>query len=71
LQSVAFLSKNVDNDLMNIQSIINRVGSQSELARLLGVKRTTVWLWKKNGKIPQSRIWQMQLNHPELLKAEK
>jgi DNA invertase Pin-like site-specific DNA recombinase len=56
---------------MDIQLIINKVGSQSELARLLGVKRTTVWLWKKNGKIPQSRIWQMQLNHPELLKDKK
>jgi DNA invertase Pin-like site-specific DNA recombinase len=71
LQSVAFLSKNVDNAFMNIDQIINKVGSQTELARLLGVKRTTVWLWKKNGKIPQSRIWQMQLNHPELLKAQK
>jgi DNA invertase Pin-like site-specific DNA recombinase len=67
LQSVAFLSKNVDNRQMDIQSIINKAGSQSELARLLGVKRTTVWLWKKNGKIPQSRVWQIQLNHPQLL----
>lgn len=65
------MSKNVDNAFMNIDQIINKVGSQSELARLLGVKRTTVWLWKKNGKIPQSRIWQMQLNHPELLKGNK
>jgi DNA invertase Pin-like site-specific DNA recombinase len=56
---------------MNIEQIINKVGSQTELAKLLGVKRTTVWLWKKNGKIPQSRIWQMQLNHPELLKGNK
>jgi len=71
LQSVAFLSKNVDNASMDIQSIINKVGSQTELAKMLGVKRTTVWLWKKNGKIPQSRIWQMQLNHPELLKGNK
>ena len=71
MQSVAFLSKNVDNASMDIQSIINKVGSQTELAKMLGVKRTTVWLWKKNGKIPQSRIWQMQLNHPELLKGNK
>jgi len=56
---------------MDIQSIINKAGSQSELARLLGVKRTTVWLWKKNGKIPQSRVWQIQLNHPQLLKDIK
>jgi DNA invertase Pin-like site-specific DNA recombinase len=71
LQSVAFLSKNVDNALMDINNIIKKVGSQSELARLLGVKRTTVWLWKKTGKVPQSRIWQIQLNHPELLKETK
>jgi DNA invertase Pin-like site-specific DNA recombinase len=56
---------------MNIEQIINKAGSQTELAKILGVKRTTVWLWKKNGKIPQSRVWQMQLHHPELLKAQK
>ena len=68
LQCVAFLSKNVDNAFMDIQSIINKAGSQSELARMLGVKRTTVWLWKKNQQIPQSRIWQMKLHFPQLLK---
>ena len=65
------MSKIVDNACMELQSIINKVGSQSELARLLGLKRTTVWLWKKNGKIPQSRIWQITLNHPELLESKK
>jgi hypothetical protein len=65
------MSKIVDNAFMELQSIINKVGSQSKLARLLGVKRTTVWLWKKNGKIPKSRIWQIKLNHPELLESTK
>jgi DNA invertase Pin-like site-specific DNA recombinase len=56
---------------MNIDHLINKVGSQSELARLLGVERGTVWLWKRNGVIPKSRIWQIQLHFPELLKDKK
>jgi DNA invertase Pin-like site-specific DNA recombinase len=52
---------------MDIQAIINKVGSQSELARLLGVSRGAVWLWKRDG-IPQSRVWQLQALHPELFK---
>jgi DNA invertase Pin-like site-specific DNA recombinase len=70
LQSVAFLSKNVDNEFMDIQTIINKVGSQSELARLLGVSRGAVWLWKRDG-IPQSRVWQLQALHPKLFKELK
>jgi DNA invertase Pin-like site-specific DNA recombinase len=69
--SVAFMSKIVDNARMNIEQIIINAGSQSELARLLDVKRTTVWMWKKLGKIPKSRIWQIQLHFPELLKDKK
>jgi DNA invertase Pin-like site-specific DNA recombinase len=56
---------------MDINNLINRAGSQSELARILGVKRGTVWLWKENNKIPQSRIWQIKLLFPELLKGKK
>jgi 5-methylcytosine-specific restriction endonuclease McrA len=56
---------------MNIDHLIKKVGSQSELARLLGVERGTVWLWKQNGVIPKSRIWQIQLHFPELLKDKK
>lgn len=65
------MSKNVDNAAMDIQTIINKVGSQTELSKMLGVKRTTVWLWKKTNKIPKSRIWQMELYFPELLKDKK
>jgi DNA invertase Pin-like site-specific DNA recombinase len=64
------MSKIVDNASMNIEQIIINAGSQSELARLLDVKRTTVWMWKKLGKIPMARIWQIVLLHPELLKDE-
>ena len=56
---------------MNIEQIIINAGSQSNLARLLDVERTTVWMWKKLGKIPKSRIWQIQLHFPELLKDKK
>jgi DNA invertase Pin-like site-specific DNA recombinase len=56
---------------MDINNLINRAGSQSELARLLGVSRGAVWLWKENNKIPQSRIWQIKLLFPELLKGKK
>ncbi len=56
---------------MDINNLINRAGSQSELARILGVKRGTVWLWKENNKIPQSRTWQIKLLFPELLKGKK
>jgi hypothetical protein len=52
---------------MDIEQIINKVGSQSELARLLGVSRGAVWIWKRDG-LPKSRIWQLKLHFPELLK---
>jgi DNA invertase Pin-like site-specific DNA recombinase len=53
---------------MDINKIIMNAGSQSELARMLGVERNAVWLWKRNGVIPKSRLWQIQLHFPELLK---
>jgi len=53
---------------MDINNLIKAAGSQSELARMLGVERNTVWLWKQNGVVPKSRIWQIQLFFPELLK---
>jgi len=56
---------------MDINKIIKNAGSQSELARLLGVERTSVYLWKKNGVIPKSRLWQIQLYFPELLKDKQ
>jgi hypothetical protein len=52
---------------MELREIIKKVGSQSELARLLGVSRGAVWLWKRDG-LPQSRVWQLQLLKPEWFK---
>jgi len=37
-------------------------GSQSDLARLLGISRGAVWKWKK---IPQGRIYQLMLLRPQ------
>ena len=68
---VVFMSIFLYTNEMDINNLINRAGSQSELARILGVKRGTVWLWKENNKIPQSRIWQIKLLFPELLKGKK
>jgi len=55
------------NFSMNIEQIITKVGSQSELARLLGVSRGAVWIWKRDG-LPKSRIWQLKLLRPEWFK---
>lgn len=56
---------------MDINHLIKAAGSQSELARMLGVERNSVWLWKRNGVIPKSRMWQIQLHFPQLLKGIK
>jgi hypothetical protein len=65
---VVFLSIYLYTTGMDINKIIMNAGSQSELARMLGVERGAVWLWKRNGVIPKSRLWQIQLHFPELLK---
>jgi DNA invertase Pin-like site-specific DNA recombinase len=55
---------------MNIDQIITKIGSQSELARLLGVSRGAVWIWKRDG-LPKSRIWQLKLLRPEWFEVIK
>jgi len=52
------------NEGMTISQLIQNAGSQSELARLLGVTRGAVWIWTRDG-IPKSRIWQLKLLKPE------
>jgi len=44
------------------QQAIQLAGSQSKLAKLLGISRGAVWLWET---IPQARIWQLKLLRPE------
>lgn len=47
---------------MDKHKFIALAGSQSELARILGIKQPSVAQWKT---VPQARIWQLQLLRPE------
>ena len=48
--------------LMNKDKFIALAGSQSELAKLLGIKQPAVAQWKA---VPIARIWQLKLLKPE------
>jgi biotin operon repressor len=50
---------------MNIKKAITLAGSQSELARILGITRAAVNHWKA---IPQLRIYQLKELKPEWFK---
>jgi DNA-binding transcriptional regulator YdaS (Cro superfamily) len=47
---------------MTKQEAITLAGSQSKLARLLGVSRGAVWQWKE---LPQGRRYQLMVLRPE------
>jgi DNA-binding transcriptional regulator YdaS (Cro superfamily) len=47
---------------MTKQEAIERAGSQSALARLLGVTRGAVWQWKE---LPEGRKYQLMVLRPE------
>jgi predicted transcriptional regulator len=47
---------------MDKQKAITLAGSQSELARILGIHRTAVHQWKK---IPKGRIYQLMFLRPQ------
>jgi predicted transcriptional regulator len=47
---------------MDKQKFILLAGSQSDLAKLLGISQAAISQWKK---VPQARIWQMKLLKPE------
>jgi len=46
---------------MDKQKAITLAGSQSELARILGIERSAVHQWKK---IPKGRIYQLMFLRP-------
>jgi DNA-binding transcriptional regulator YdaS (Cro superfamily) len=50
---------------MTKEEAIKLAGSQSDLARLLGITRGAVHHWKS---LPQARIWQLQLLKPKWFK---
>jgi DNA-binding transcriptional regulator YdaS (Cro superfamily) len=47
---------------MTKEEAIKRAGSQSALARLLGVTRGAVWQWKV---LPSGRVYQLMVLRPE------
>jgi len=47
---------------MTKQEAINLAGSQSKLAKLLGVTRGAVWQWKD---LPEGRRYQLMVLRPE------
>ena len=59
--NVAFLQIAIIT-LMDKQKFIALAGSQSELAKLLGIKQPAVAQWKA---VPIARIWQLKLLKPE------
>jgi DNA-binding transcriptional regulator YdaS (Cro superfamily) len=46
---------------MDKQKFIALAGSQSELAKLLGISQAAISQWTE---VPQQRIWQLQLLKP-------
>ena len=48
--------------VMQKDELIKLAGSQSALARLLGISQAAVSRWKH---VPQQRIWQVKLLKPE------
>jgi len=50
---------------MDKQTATTLAGSQSELARILGITRAAVFLWKN---IPKLRIYQLKELRPEWFK---
>jgi len=51
---------------MEKQHFINLAGSQQKLAVILGISQAAVSQWGK--KIPESRVWQLQVLKPEWFK---
>jgi hypothetical protein len=47
--------------LMNKDKFIALAGSQSDLAKLLGIKQPAISQWKA---VPIARIWQLKLLRP-------
>jgi DNA-binding transcriptional regulator YdaS (Cro superfamily) len=52
---------------MNKEQIIKLAGSQSELARILGITRAAVNQWKQ---IPEGRLWQLRAIRPQWFSNE-
>jgi predicted transcriptional regulator len=56
------------NVRMDKDKFIALAGSQTELARILGIHQSAVSQWKT---VPQARIWQLMLLRPKWFLKEK
>jgi DNA-binding transcriptional regulator YdaS (Cro superfamily) len=45
---------------MDINELVKQYGSQTALAKALGVTRAAVSLWVVSGRMPKGRVWQIQ-----------
>ena len=54
---------------MEKQTAIEKAGSVTELAKLLGIKREAIYQWKD--KIPQAREWQLKILRPKWFRVTK
>ena len=45
---------------MDINDLVKQYGSQTALAKALGVTRAAVSLWVVSGRMPKGRVWQIQ-----------
>jgi predicted transcriptional regulator len=50
---------------MTKDHLIKLAGSQSELAKLLGISQPAVSAWKE---VPQARVWQLKVLRPDWFK---
>lgn len=50
---------------MKKDDFIKLAGSQSELAKLLGISQPAVSAWKE---VPQARVWQLKVLRPDWFK---
>lgn len=55
---------------MNVDQAIEHFGSQSALARALGIEPPSVAEWKSKGKIPPVRQFQIEVVSGGALKAD-
>jgi predicted transcriptional regulator len=52
---------------MTKEQLITLAGSQTELAKMLGISQPAVSAWKE---VPQARLWQLKVIKPEWFKEQ-
>lgn len=56
---------------MTPQQVLDHYGSQSEIARVLGCRQSSVFEWFEKGEVPDGRQYQIELATGGTLKADK